>query len=1201
MSDAFGTNPFGSSAATDPFGFGAPDPLKPYVAQQQQQAQQKFSLLTPVKFIFDLLSRGQYLTANVAESVIKSVRTGEPLGQSAVDALSAAFAGITGQQKGDWQNILFGGKDVYSDPEKQAKAQTFEGLFPNANLPSWAKKVIGFAADVALDPTTYITFGATGAARAAAKSAAEEATMFAIKELGNSEKLAGALRTGIRDVANEGFDKAAKYIAGKSPDLSKYLNDVYKETFSKALRMPAGDIQKMMLARGEEVGKLGPTVAEEIAPIMQRIQGGYTNLGAGTVATKLGPFGIGQELFQKPATSSPAIQLWDSISNMFKNSPVGTKLSDAWWAVNSKGPLKGIRDMFGIQTGNPLAQTVHNLALSGADRVTTWTRQAMTDAYQIGQGLTPEIQNSLKDAFGVAESVKKFHPEEAGIFGSVENIINDPQATMNLINTDVKIPDMERNRLNAMLQNLSTVGDKQALVNAATSIDSYTQSLRETTQEAVARGILPKEHYVEEYLPRRYEFTNQYRGTPSSPGGTGANFNQTRKFTQAEAESQDIYWFKTLFGVDDATASRMIRDKGLGSIGGDLPTLLAYRAQAEAKLRSRIALSDDLRNFGVPYDEANQFEKLSGERVIGDANPDEIKQIRQAFAFKQSMERNAGQLVPVPGKEYEGLLFPKDVADVINRVKTATDDPGMKGFMRLWGGFTSWWRGFSTLSGGFNIRNFIQDNMTDFLHHGTGAFNPATYKDALVATIYAMAKDNPKPLLENFAMSIMDYNKTLSKRYGDLTVQEIADYGLREGLISQFSRSFDPAKIGQQGMNAKPWSPQFAPVALNRKVEQVLSSTDRMKFFFNDFSKNTKLTPKEIVDGLSEYTPSTTIGEYEKFINSGRFQKYRADLNYSMLETKKWLFDYADLSLFEKNRMKNIFPFYTWLRKNIPAQLATIVTNPSIYSMIPKGEEALSTGVNIPPEAIPDWLRQQGSVPIGTDAKGNPTFWTPNLGYSDINKIPLMFTSGGMPKMDLQNLKDEIMSIAHPMIKDAVQLIPDKGWDVFYKRDLNYKAPAPYLMQYFLQVPGMMQFTDGLLRVAGIQKGLGAVKDDQGQIRIDAKIAKVLEDELPILRTIERTMGAGLSAIPGLDQAIGHLQQSDPVKMTTQFFKLLSFYGGLKFNTYDVEQEKQRFASGILSAAQSEKSAAGKYTPMAKVRSAQYQTALQRRMAKYGL
>ena len=45
-------------------------------------------------------------------------------------------------------------------------------------------------------------------------------------------------------------------------------------------------------------------------------------------------------------------------------------------------------------------------------------------------------------------------------------------------------------------------------------------------------------------------------------------------------------------------------------------------------------------------------------------------------------------------------------------------------------------------------------------------------------------------------------------------------------------------------------------------------------------------------------------------------------------QTKASRFDYLDLSKFERNVLKRALPFYTWTRKNIPAQLKHLVLNP---------------------------------------------------------------------------------------------------------------------------------------------------------------------------------------------------------------------------------------------------------------------------------
>lgn len=46
------------------------------------------------------------------------------------------------------------------------------------------------------------------------------------------------------------------------------------------------------------------------------------------------------------------------------------------------------------------------------------------------------------------------------------------------------------------------------------------------------------------------------------------------------------------------------------------------------------------------------------------------------------------------------------------------------------------------------------------------------------------------------------------------------------------------------------------------------------------------------------------------------------------MEVKKSQFDYTDVSAFERDVLKRFMPFYTWTRKNIPAQLKSLVLNP---------------------------------------------------------------------------------------------------------------------------------------------------------------------------------------------------------------------------------------------------------------------------------
>lgn len=81
---------------------------------------------------------------------------------------------------------------------------------------------------------------------------------------------------------------------------------------------------------------------------------------------------------------------------------------------------------------------------------------------------------------------------------------------------------------------------------------------------------------------------------------------------------------------------------------------------------------------------------------------------------------------------------------------------------------------------------------------------------------------------------------------------------------------------------------------------------------------------------------------------------------------KKSLFDYADLSPFEQNVMKRFVPFYTWSRKNIPAQIEALIKNPQRAVKVDHLIDNIQYGVDTPTlEETNEFLR--GRKPVWID------------------------------------------------------------------------------------------------------------------------------------------------------------------------------------------------------------------------------------------
>src|SRR5690606_35455990 len=119
------------------FGSEPPVPSPAPVVQQQERvgvSTSERSLATLGAFagrLFDLLSRGQYMSANVMEAATTP-------GSTPQDLLQAARQGITGERNGDYIDVV-------------------KTTFPDA--PEWWQVSTGFMLNILLDPATYLSFG----------------------------------------------------------------------------------------------------------------------------------------------------------------------------------------------------------------------------------------------------------------------------------------------------------------------------------------------------------------------------------------------------------------------------------------------------------------------------------------------------------------------------------------------------------------------------------------------------------------------------------------------------------------------------------------------------------------------------------------------------------------------------------------------------------------------------------------------------------------------------------------------------------------------------------------------------------------------------------------------------------------------------------------------------------------------------------
>ncbi len=105
------------------------------------------------------------------------------------------------------------------------------------------------------------------------------------------------------------------------------------------------------------------------------------------------------------------------------------------------------------------------------------------------------------------------------------------------------------------------------------------------------------------------------------------------------------------------------------------------------------------------------------------------------------------------------------------------------------------------------------------------------------------------------------------------------------------------------------------------------------------------------------------------------------------MSTKKHLFDYSELTDFEKSVMREVIPFYTWLRKNIPLQMEMVLRRPDKYANIGKlyKETGYMSEEELGPETdVPDYFRERNAMRLPFTLEDRPTYIVPDLPFVDL-------------------------------------------------------------------------------------------------------------------------------------------------------------------------------------------------------------------------
>jgi hypothetical protein len=417
----------------------------------------------------------------------------------------------------------------------------------------------------------------------------------------------------------------------------------------------------------------------------------------------------------------------------------------------------------------------------------------------------------------------------------------------------------------------------------------------------------------------------------------------------------------------------------------------------------------------------------------------------------------------------------------------------------------------------FHGRNAISNVFQMFSMLGSQVFNPAAH--VKVASIVKGEIDFKK------MQEALDLGKITGKEFGDYMKQTafIDDSGYKwsrselRSVIMDNMVAFHPRNLGQVD--------QYAVSG------QEFTSLHKRLFPETKFDKMYQGKIK-YVNPLSTdnaafkagFAVGQTVEDYSRLLTFTSYLKETGDVQQAAKMTKQVLFDYTNLSEFERRFMRRIFPFYTYSRKNIELQVKTLFKNParvagtirSVYTLGDvMGNDRLTDEEK---KLLPDWMKDGHNAVLSRE-----------------NSHITVLSSLGIPiDQALSNLDPHtLLGMTTPLIKFPVEKM--SGYSFFHGKPISevtnaaaFSSPA---------VPEYIRDYIGFSKVDGVNKNTGEKFIYYTALRPDR------------MHTILN--------LPPTSRTWSYLRSMQDADLTTQA-KIMGFLVGVKPESFDMQVEEAR-------------------------------------------
>lgn len=808
--------------------------------------------------------------------------------------------------------------------------------------------VLGFGArlaeDIALDPTSYLTLGASGAAKGALRSLAREGETEIARTLAKS-----GIKAVDREAVTEALTRAAQ--ASGRPNVERAVE---KQLLALEKSGAGGVKLGLPFTQGRTVtnfgGRMAPTIGE-VSPLEE----------------------LSNKLFGKAAKYTETRSGVRQAHGRTTADTVG-QVESAGRAQGAQAAEDAAKRYSGVLQGHVAEGLTH-------PELTTGVRKA---AEGVGDtvDLTPVGQKALADASTMrAEDLDYMLENHVINPGEVHN----PDTYFPHIMTDHLRKQIERNpALKAAYdRRVGVPGAADAAIGqgghlkerAFDTIDEAEDFWREAgAVDAPGKTLL--EHDVFKALAHRRGVAEKAVATrqighglaenlddglarvapalPDAPAGIQAAEKSTAKAVQA-AEKRLKYLEGQLSTPSTQKAGQEVTVSAAATKGTSSEMVvdaLKHDPVAELALNQRrmnieqeitaLKAERDFRRQGQKQARADFEEKMAQASV-----PADMPAGTEAVKISSTGERVF--MAPEIAKEYKGVQA------------VLTNDEQLKQWQKHRDAVTRYWKSMVTVlpvrGAAFQIRN-MQGNM--LLNFVRGVQNPKLYMDAMH--------------LQNKVRKGGEEALSEEERW---VWRQAHDQGV---LGSSFHNvDFDPAEMPFGGLGQPKDNPLVAAGKHHLKGEGKGIKAGRA--FNSAIEDNARLA------AFLHYTKGQGMTPFD-----------------AAIEVKKGLFDYADLTDFERKALRPYIAFYTFMRKNLTANVAQFAREPGRYTAQAHAYKAMAAGGDDPGGALPQFGVDGGMIPMG----GLPS---------------KLLGGGGSPMMiGMDTPLNAAIDTAEPMVKGAALL-----------------------------------------------------------------------------------------------------------------------------------------------------------------------------------